>query len=145
MEQTYKPKHMKISLSRISLLFCLALFLGVAVDRIVAQNQFRTEGDESSQALLVFNLGNEGEVSSESLVNKWINVQGELTDIQIDSKGEIVLKINTPLQSKGLSCFFSENIRSRKLDQLYSNQKVQLTGLCKKVGKKLVLVDCKII
>lgn len=126
-------------------MFVLALCIGVALDRMMATNQAWTAGKSDNQPLLVYNFEEQNEIHPEKLVDKWVNVQGELTDIQIDSEGEIVLKIKTPLQSKGLSCYFNENIRSKELDQLYSNQKVQLTGLCKMVGKNLVLIDCKII
>lgn len=136
---------MKVSLTKIAFMFILALCIGVALDRMIAKNQSWTMSKSDSQPLLVYNFEDQNEIHPENLVDKWVNVQGELTDIQIDSKGEIVLKIKNPLQAKGLNCFFNENIRSKELDQLYSNQKVQLTGLCKRVGKNLILVDCKII
>lgn len=136
---------MKMSLSKIAVLFFVAIFLGMALDRIFAKNKDWNFGSSNSKSLTLINLNPENGTATERLENKWLNVQGDLMDIQIDAKGEIILKINSPMQENGLSCFFKENIKSKDLDQLYSNQKVQLKGLCKKVGKKLVLVDCKII
>ncbi len=136
---------MKISPSKIAVLFFVTLFMGMTLDRIVSKNKDWSYKSPDSKSLMVLNLDDKNKANSEGLVDKWVNVQGDLMDIQIDAKGEIVLKINTSMQANGLSCFFSENIRSKDLDQLYSNQKVQLKGLCKKVGKTLVLVDCKII
>lgn len=136
---------MKISQSRILLMFCLAIGIGIAADRVIAKEENWSNKSLDSKALMVYNLAGENEIASEDLVNKWLNIQGELKDIQIDDHGEIVLKINTQIQSKSLSCFFSNHIKSKELDLLYSNKKVQLTGLCKRVGNKIILIDCELI
>lgn len=126
-------------------MFCICLLLGIAIDRIGTSSNVWPKKESRDQALLLLDLSNPVDISSDDLLNKWLNVEGELRDIQIDNDGLIVFKINSPIQSNGLKCFFSENIKSQDLDQLFSNQKIKLKGLCRRVGNNLVLVDCELI